>query len=506
MRIKIAARSSDLARLQAQTVGQALLASKQVSEVEFNFRASLGDLNQHDPLWKMPEKGVFTEDFLSDLESGACDLVVHSWKDLPTEPRKKTAIVATMPRADLRDLFLLKHDAVERVRTTKKLRVLTSSPRRAYNLKNFFKNYLPFPIDEVEFVNVRGNIPTRLRKIFSEDADALIVAKAAMDRLLSATAEEYRDVRAELRENLNRCQWMALPLSVNPTAAAQGALAIEVRNDRDDLKKILKSIHCEQTFVSVQRERDILSSYGGGCHQKIGVSVLIRDYGNVLFLRGLTDLGETLNKAVLERPNVSKIKVNPELVWPLTPSEGFFKREVLPESQWQSQLQNARYVYVARETALPMNVSLKADQIVWSAGLKTWKKLAERGTWVNGSSEGLGEDDLCDIATLVSEAPKWLRLTHQASAEGEPNSLGTYKLVPRTEHPNLKGKTHFFWMSGSSFTRAIVLYPELVNAHHSCGPGKTFSAIKPHIKAPGSLSVYLSYEDWLSEVTQLKGL
>ncbi len=505
MRVKIAARSSDLARLQAQTVGKALIQSGKVSEVEFNFRASLGDLNQHDPLWKMPEKGVFTEDFLSDLESGACDMVVHSWKDLPTEPRKKTAIVATMPRADIRDLFLLKREAIEKVKSTRRLRVLTSSPRRTYNLKNFFRNYLPFAIDEVEFVNVRGNIPTRLRKIFSEDADALIVAKAAMDRLLSATAEEYQDVRVELRENFSRCQWMALPLSINPTAAAQGALAIEVRNDRNDLKEILRSIHCEETFTSVQKERDILASYGGGCHQKIGVSVLPRSFGKVLFLRGLTDAGETLNQAKIERLEAAKPKLNAELCWPLTPSDGFFKREPLAASQWQDQLKKARYVYVARETALPMDASLKSDQIVWSAGVKTWKKLAERGTWVNGSSEGLGEDELCDIQVLTSETPKWLRVTHQASAEGDPNSLGTYRLVPRAEHPDLKGKTHFFWMSGSSFLRAASIFPEILNAHHACGPGKTFSAIKAHIKAPGSLSIYLSYEDWLSEVTQLKG-
>src|SRR5690606_12634019 len=109
MKLRIAARSSDLARIQAISVGEALLESSRAAgarlEIEYAFRQSLGDANLHDPLWKMPEKGVFTEDFRDDLLSGACDLVVHSWKDLPIDARSETMIAATLPRADLRDLL-----------------------------------------------------------------------------------------------------------------------------------------------------------------------------------------------------------------------------------------------------------------------------------------------------------------------------------------------------------------------------------------------------------------
>ena len=502
MRLKIAARSSDLARLQAQTVGQALLKAGLVSHIDFNFRASLGDLNLNDPLWKMPEKGVFTEDFLADLKAGDCDLVVHSWKDLPTEARQDTEIVATLPRADLRDLFLFNRERLEEVKKSRVLKILTSSPRRAYNLEAFFKSALPFAVDKIEFLNVRGNIPTRVRKIFSEGADGLIVAKAAMDRLLTAEADEYKEVRQELRENLTRCRWMVLPLSLNPTAAAQGALAIEIKKGRNDLKEIFAKIHCAKTFAAVQQERKILASYGGGCHQKIGVSILPRSYGDVLFLRGLTDAGEVLDRVELQTKQKYPAAKDIESAWPLTPGEGFFEREKLSESFWRTRLEEAKFIYVARETALPEESELREGQYVWCAGIKTWQRLASRGVWVNGTSDSLGESEPEEIKALTGHAnePSWLRLTHEAAARGKNEALGTYRLVPRREQPDLRGKSHLYWMSGSSFERAVRLYPELKNAHHACGPGKTYDLLQEILGPAGSVTIFLSYEAWLEHI------
>ncbi|MBC7371099.1 MAG: hydroxymethylbilane synthase, partial [Bdellovibrionaceae bacterium] len=165
MRLKISARKSDLARLQAYQVGNALKKKFAELEIQYNFRESLGDKNLTDPLWRMPEKGVFTEDFVQDLLDGNTDLVVHSWKDLPTAPRIGTQIVATMPRADQRDLLLFKKNDADKVRSSKHLKVFSSSPRRAYNLENFLKTHMPYGLRSVEFCNVRGNIQTRVRKM-----------------------------------------------------------------------------------------------------------------------------------------------------------------------------------------------------------------------------------------------------------------------------------------------------------------------------------------------------
>src|SRR5215471_12530895 len=165
MRVTIASRRSDLARIQAYQVGEALRTRNPQIEINYSFHESLGDKNQNDPLWQMPEKGVFTQDFRDGLLRGEFDLVVHSWKDLAIEDDPETEIVATLPRADQRDLLLVRKDRWSGVQETHVLTLFTSSPRRAHNLKGFLRDALPAEIFELKFENVRGNVPTRVRKL-----------------------------------------------------------------------------------------------------------------------------------------------------------------------------------------------------------------------------------------------------------------------------------------------------------------------------------------------------
>ena len=79
MRVTVASRRSDLARIQAYQVGETLRAAHPQIEIDYSFHESLGDKNLHDPLWQMPENGVFTQDFREGLLRGEFDLVVHSW-------------------------------------------------------------------------------------------------------------------------------------------------------------------------------------------------------------------------------------------------------------------------------------------------------------------------------------------------------------------------------------------------------------------------------------------
>ena len=491
-KIQIAARQSDLARLQAYRVGGELAKAHPGLEIEYSFRASLGDKNLEDPLWKMPEKGVFTEDFLNDLIEGKADLVVHSWKDLPTELREKTEIAATLPRADVRDLLLFRKDRLESARNAGLVRILTSSPRRAYNLAPFLKAHLPFEA-EVGFENVRGNIPTRLKKMLEQDVDGLIVAKAALDRLLEAPEPEFAPVQKVIRDVLAVSNWMVLPLSVNPTAAAQGALAVEIRKDRRDVAELLKKIHCETTFATVSQERKILASYGGGCHQKIGVNVLARPYGQIRFLRGLTDAGQVLNDKILEGAK----KPQSGSYFPKKGEEAvFFDREALPREKWAS-AEAARYLWIARESALPSDFQVRGDSVVWTAGLDTWKKLARRGIWVSGSAEGLGEHEPMRVETLLaSKTIEWLKLTHDRSLKGM-RSCATYRLIERKDVSDIKGRDRYFWMSSSAFDRALELFPEIAKAEHATGPGSTLEHVRARLGR--DVSVYLSVEEFREE-------
>ena len=221
MRLVLAARRSELARIQAFQVGRALDIANPQLTIEYSFHESLGDRNQGDPLWQMPEKGVFTQDFREGLLQREFDLVVHSWKDLAIEETAETEVVATLPRADARDLLLVPKSRWSEVEQTGVMSILTSSPRRAHNLDSFLRAALPARLSQLNFVNVRGNVPTRVRKLLQLDVDGLIVAKAALDRLLAAPQSELAATQKDLREALSRCRWMVLPLRETSTGSSQ---------------------------------------------------------------------------------------------------------------------------------------------------------------------------------------------------------------------------------------------------------------------------------------------
>lgn len=490
MRLRISARKSDLARLQAYQVGESLQKKIPGMEIQYNFRESLGDKNLTDPLWKMPEKGVFTEDFVQDLLDEKTDLVVHSWKDLPTAPRPGTQIVATLPRADQRDLLLFKKGNAERVRTKGTLHILSSSPRRAYNLENFLKDHMPYRLKTVEFHNVRGNIQTRVKKMLEDPAmDGLVVAKAAIDRLLTVKAVEFQETRVFLRDTLQILDWVVLPLSVNPNAAAQGALAIEIKNGRSELEKILSQIDCPETFASAQKERDVLASFGGGCHQKIGVAVLKRPYGDVFFLKGLTDQGEILNeKSLFRESKAAKFEA-----FQLASS-----KELRVERSHRIQInipEGVQGLWVAKFEAFPQSSSFRG--LVWTAGLQTWKKLAQQGLWVHGSSEGLGEDENPQIETLVGSAIRWAKLTHK-DAPQEPGKevIPSYEVTVSAKDWQMGDREVFFWNSGSQFLAAFKKEPGLVHKRHACGPGNTYKVLRDILGPQASIEIYLDEENW----------
>ncbi len=509
-KLRIASRQSDLARLQTETVAKSIREKFPELEIELHFRASLGDQNQNDPLWKMPEKGVFTEDFYQDLVIDKVDLVVHSWKDLPIEEKPETEILATLGRHDQRDLFLFKSQNMKSVLASKRLKILTSSPRRAYNLESFFKNHFPCELKETQFLNVRGNILTRLQKLMSGDVDALIVAKAALDRLLSTSDPQYLTGQKTIVEILKMCRWMCLPLTHNPSAAAQGALAIEAKRN-SPWRKYLMNIHDSECFKNVIREREVLAQYGGGCHQKIGVSVLTRPFGEVCFLKGLTDKAEILDSVKLKTNKSFDKAKSLNQVFPQNLKDSkFFSRHCLKNIEQDAALKD-RFIWVAREEALPEKFQPSNEQMLWTSGLKTWSKLAKRGIWVNGSAESLGESEDPRIEELVSidQGPlrkklKWTKLTHEQGFQNpEMKFLATYRLVPNEVKLDLQSITHFFWSSGSGFDYVLARFPQIKSAWHFCGPGHSFEHIKNSLGSDEKLRICLSHEDWLKQVVSI---
>lgn len=468
MRLTIAARNSELAKLQAYTVADRLKAKFEDCEIKFQFKESLGDKNLSDPLWKMPSKGVFTDDFLQDLLKDRVDMVVHSWKDLPYEANGQTEVAATLEREDVRDILLLKKSSRDKLRSPQKLKILTSSPRRAYNLQTFLKDYLPFSNHEIEFEPVRGNVPTRMLKLIEHrDADGLVVAKAALDRLLAFDHPEYREVQHRLGRILAGVNWMILPLSANPAAPSQGALAIEILSARSDLKKMLEQINHQDTMECVQLERKMAAEMGGGCHQKLGITVLTKSFGRVQFLRGMRESGEVIN----QRGRVDPMSIA-KRVW-IANSSQFFERKRV-EAEVPAQIDA---LFVAHSEAwVP---GFDDNRVVWTAGMKTWRALAEMGVWVNGCQEGLGEAEDMRLGSLAPHL-QWAKLSHHLGfSSNDKANIITYELRPKQDpEPIPEDYEAYYWKSASLFDGIIAKQPELRNKKHYCGPGHTLKELR----------------------------
>ena len=515
-RLRIGSRRSDLARLQAQMVGMKLGTNQYV------FKEAPGDVNLKDPLWKMPEMGVFTSFLRRYLVSREIDLVVHSWKDLPIEKDEFTEIVGTLPRADPRDLLLISKTALADAYKTGTLIVLSSSPRRKHNLPDFLRKSIPVGpngerITNIEFRDVRGNIQTRLLKLCGPEKPedpltgekfhphGLVVAKAAIDRFLWAgtVLPEFAPTSDLVKHCISQCLWQVLPLSVNPTAAAQGALAVEMMEEpRDITVAVASTINHTPTFAAVNEERRILQSLGGGCHQKIGCTILKREYGKVTFLRGVTDVNQAeITVARIDgehgwsKEEESRKQLDEKILSLCVQIGGkngvqlFDRVDVAGAAKTVDDrlrtVSSEVGLMVAKSDALPLTVTdIGDDRPVWTAGTSTWYALASRGIWVNGSSDSLGESENPDIDWLTGTNTKWLKLTHTDSCKSADHCVGTYTLVPRNRAVDISGRKFFYFSSGSVFRELMRMHPDLVEEFRNgskiagCGPGNTWEYMK----------------------------
>lgn len=198
--------------------------------------------------------GVFATALRDFLLAGHCDLVVHSMKDLPTAPAPGLTIAAVPQREDARDA-LCARDGLRLDELPAGSRVGTGSPRRQAQLRR--------RRPDIEVVDIRGNVDTRLGFVTSGELDAVILAVAGLSRL---GRSEYITERFDLDE------W--------PTAPAQGALAIEVRTESLQDPRImaaLSAIHHPESAVAAETERAVLARLDAGCAAPVGAHAVADD-------------------------------------------------------------------------------------------------------------------------------------------------------------------------------------------------------------------------------------
>lgn len=248
MNLRIGSRGSQLALWQSNHIASLLRAKHHTVEIEII--KTTGDRLQEVAFAQVAAesgttKGMFTKEIEEALAEGRVHLAVHSLKDLPTELPEPFALAATPPRVDPRDVFVsveyanlasLPHGA----------RVGTSSQRRRAQLKALRP--------DIEAVEFRGNVDTRLRKLSEGKVDAILLAAAGLDRL---------EKTEWVRERLD-------PRDFCP-AAGQGSLGIETRKDDAATIAAVAFLDDAATRFAVTAERAALAALGGGCQVPIGV-------------------------------------------------------------------------------------------------------------------------------------------------------------------------------------------------------------------------------------------
>jgi hydroxymethylbilane synthase len=256
MKIVLGTRGSSLALAQAELARAALLQLPEVEEVQLEVVKTTGDrrldLRLSDSGKKF-EKGLFTKELEESLLSGRIDIAVHSLKDLPIELPKELTIGAVLPREDPADVLVSREaTSLDAVRSGGVL--ATSSPRRAQQLQRLRP--------DLQTVDLRGNVPTRLQKLIDHSEwDGVVLAQAGLKRLNLKMQKEHLQFAG--RELCVSTLEGVLP------AAGQGAIALEVlaKSNRD----LLQPINDSNTWLCVQAEREFLRLLGGGCEVPIGV-------------------------------------------------------------------------------------------------------------------------------------------------------------------------------------------------------------------------------------------
>jgi len=244
--LTVATRGGQLAVAQTKVVTAALKRIYPDIEIKIRKITTAGDSDRRTALWKLTTTGFFTSQVEDALLAGEADIAVHSFKDLPTRQRDGLTIAAVCDRQFAEDCLIAADSLNSIDQLPPSAKIGTSSLRRAAQIKHLRPDLNPEPL--------RGNVLTRIRRLKEGKFDAIILARAGVERL-------------GLGERISFC--------FNPTqfipAPAQGALAVQTRTDDAATSKLVAAIDDKKTRTITFAERRVLTTMRCGCHAPVGV-------------------------------------------------------------------------------------------------------------------------------------------------------------------------------------------------------------------------------------------
>lgn len=245
----LGSRGSDLALAQVELTQAALAKAHPALQVELKIITTSGDRGAK-PDAVAGVKGLFTREIEAALLAGDIDVAVHSMKDLPGQMPEGLSVLAVLERAPVGDVLVWKNREGKRV--------ATSSIRR--------KRQLQFLYPELSISEIRGNVPTRLKKLSENpELDGIVLAEAGLQRLdLLGSTDGGLQIQGGVGFEIER-------LSTLP-AVGQGAIALQARSSDQDVAGILEAINHQATFTCVRAERELLRLLNGDCNLPVGAA------------------------------------------------------------------------------------------------------------------------------------------------------------------------------------------------------------------------------------------
>jgi len=268
-KVILGTRGSELALTQTAMVTAALQTAFPHLRIERQIVQTSGDKRQDLRFSEFSDvanvdKGIFIKELEIALENKQIDAAVHSLKDVPSDLAAGFTIAAVLPRAAIEDVMITR-DPHTLESLPKGARVGTSSVRRAAQLK--------FLRPDLEIVEIRGNVPTRVKKVLGENAlDAVLLAAAGLLRLNLLDANLSR-IHIESQ---TLCALVLDPVKFLP-AAGQGAIAIECRAGDEAVIQTIRALNHAETEARVTAEREFLKILGAGCQTPVGAHTTVKD-------------------------------------------------------------------------------------------------------------------------------------------------------------------------------------------------------------------------------------
>ncbi len=255
--IKLATRKSPLALRQANLVKNNLLGNNIFSNVEIVAMSTSGDNVDQETFKKNGGKGLFLKELENALIRGEADIAVHSMKDVPAKLDENFLITSIMKREDPRDVFISNsHKSIAQISSGT---IGSSSPRRQAMIKHFVGN--------IDVIELRGNINTRLEKLQDSKIDGIILAKAGLQRM---------EMGNLITEELNIDTFVPSP--------GQGVLCVECLNkNKKIIQKIKKLVH-KNTEICARAERIFAAELDGDCLSPIGAYAEVKE--NIISITG----------------------------------------------------------------------------------------------------------------------------------------------------------------------------------------------------------------------------